>query len=106
MPLRLPLLFFAALARPVDLARVDLPLFADDEDFAFDAPLPLLRLAVVDFFGVDFFAAPREADDFLPPPALPPPVRFLFPLLLLPARFFVPADFAMKPPSGDGWCTP
>jgi hypothetical protein len=70
-----------------DFAVVDFLLFVE-ADFDLLEALPLLRFAIVDFFELDFFAPP-------------PPLFFLVPLLFIPARFFVPADFAMKPPSGD-----
>jgi hypothetical protein len=77
-----PPLFFA------DFDVVDFLLFVE----AFDLLDALPRFAVVDFLELDFFAPP--------PPPPPPPLFFFIPLLLDPARFFVPADFAMKPPSG------
>lgn len=106
-----------------DFALVDFLLADDDGDFNLpDAltapllrvlPLPPLRVAAVARFARDVFALPPraedEADDFMRPPALlppaPPPLRlpdfFVVPLLVLPARFFVPAACAMKPPEGD-----
>jgi hypothetical protein len=74
---------------------VDFLRFDDDDDLdLLDARAALPpRFAVVDFFepvfAVAFFAPPR------------PPLFFFMPPLLLLARFFVPAAFAMKPPSGD-----
>src|SRR5688572_14164137 len=103
-----PRLFFFALLplllRLADLDVVDFLLFDDADDLDFEVavrpralpPPPPLRFADVDFFDIDFFA----------PPPPPPPLFFFPPPLLLPARLFAPADFAMKPPSGDVGDTP